>query len=176
MKVHWGYVAAPIPPALVGAVDVEESGTKECESGSVGVWQPAKVNPPPPQEASYVGASMNHHPAQGRAPALRALGLHVGGQSQSRAAGEGIPLCCSMKGLYSVMVQPGVRSPQLLHVRLRTRFVVCEVGQQHYPDERERERDLELCNPCLSILITSLISLQESNFTVVISHFNPTLS
>lgn len=53
-------------------------------------------------------------------------------------------------------------------------FVVFEVGQQHYPDERER--DLELCNPCLSILITSLISLQESNFTVVISHFNPTLS
>lgn len=47
VKVHWGYVAAPIPPALVGAVDVEESGTKECESGSVGVWQPAKVNPPP---------------------------------------------------------------------------------------------------------------------------------
>lgn len=39
-----------------------------------------------------------------------------------------------------------------------------------------RERDLELCNPCLSILITSLISLQESNFTVVIILFNPTVS
>lgn len=53
-------------------------------------------------------------------------------------------------------------------------LVVCEVGQQHYLDKRER--DLELCNPCLSILITSLISLQESNFTVIISLFNPTLS
>lgn len=126
MKVHRGYVAAPIPPALLGAVEVEESGTKERESGSVGVRQPAKVNPPP--EASYVGASMNRHPAQGRAPALRALGLRVGGWSQSGAAGEGIPLCCSMKGLYSVMVQPGVRSPQLLHVHLRTRLSFVRLG------------------------------------------------
>ena len=109
MKVHWGYVATLVPPALLGGEEVEESGMKECESGLVGVWQPAKVNPP--WKASHVGVSMNCYPAQGRVAVLRSLRLCVGGWSQSGAAGEGIRLCCSMKGLCSVMVQPLVRSP-----------------------------------------------------------------
>lgn len=53
-------------------------------------------------------------------------------------------------------------------------LVICELGYWNYLDKRER--DLELCNPRLSILIIFLISLQESNFTVVISVCNPTLS
>lgn len=64
-------------------------------------------------------------------------------------------------------------APCLLPVCLWTRLSFVRLGSSVI---LTRERDLELCNPCLSILITSLISLQESNFTVVISLWNPTLS
>lgn len=64
-------MASPVPhrTAVLSGEESEESGLKECEGGSVGVWQPAKVNPS--RKASGAGARMNSHPAQGRVPMLR---------------------------------------------------------------------------------------------------------